>query len=318
MTTTILATGAGVGSSVVVAVMLGLGLGVGLLLALTGLWGITRRSPRLGGRRVSWWADQRVLRRLALAVGAGVVAGVVTGWVAGAVLAGLGIWVLPRVLGRDTEHSCRLRRIEAIAAWAEMLRDILAAAAGLEQAILATAPLAPEAIRAEVSALAARLEQGRRLAPALRELGDALADPTADVVIAALVMAAERQPRRLTDLLASLASAAREQAAMRMRVHAARARTRTSVRVIVATTCAFAAGLVLLNRPYLQAYDTPTGQLVLLGVGALFAAGFTGLVRMAAMADPARFLPPATSPDLGSGGPGDPVAQRPGREGQLT
>ena len=49
-------------------------------------------------------------------------------------------------------------RIEAVAGWSEMLRDTMAGAAGLEQAIVATATVAPLPIRAEVATLAVRLE----------------------------------------------------------------------------------------------------------------------------------------------------------------
>ena len=167
-----------------------------------------------------------------------------------------------------------------------MLRDTLSAAAGLEQAILATAPLAPPAIRGEITDLATRIENGDRLAPSLRRLADQLADPTGDLVIAALVLAAEQQARQLGDLLGSLAHAAREQASMRMRVEAGRARTRTSVRVIVGTTLCFAVAVVVLNRSYLSAYDSAVGQVVLLGIGVLFSLGFAWLVRIAQVAEP--------------------------------
>lgn len=223
-------------------------------------------------------------------IGAGLVAAVVTGWPAGGLLAGFAVWFLPQVLGRDPAQRRRLERIEAVAAWTEMLRDVLAAASGLEQAILATADLAPPAIAEEIHGLAARLQQGERLAPALRATATELDDPTADLVVAALVLAAEHQARQLAELLGSLARAAREQAAMRMRVQAGRARSRTSVRVIVGATVAFAVALVVLDRSYLSAYDTPAGQLVLLLVGALFAAAFAWMARIATFAESARVL----------------------------
>ncbi|MFD9735710.1 type II secretion system F family protein [Umezawaea sp. NPDC059074] len=226
--------------------------------------------------------------------------GVVTGWAISAVLAAAAVVGLPRTVGANVDHKRQLGRIEAIASWTEMLRDTLVAAAGLEQAVLATAPMAPAAIREEVVELAARLERGERLASSLRVLADRLSDPTADLVIAALVLAAEHQARQLAELLGELAAEAREQAAMRMRVEAGRARTKTSVRVIVITTLAFAAGLVLLNRDYLAPYDTSAGQLVLLLVGSLFAVAFVCLHRIARLDPPDRFLTElaAIRPDL--------------------
>ncbi|WP_424187632.1 type II secretion system F family protein [Actinokineospora sp. G85] len=286
------------------AALLGVGTGLGLLLVVLGWRGTDPRRHRRTRTRAAGNADQHRSLRLALAVTAGVVTGLLTGWVVGAVLAGLAAWALPRVLGRDPEHARRVARIEAIATWTEMLRDTLSAAAGLEQAILATAPLAPTAIRGEVGELAAGIENGDRLAPALRRLGERLDDPVGDLVIAALLLAAEQQTRQLAELLGSLADAARGQASMRMRVEAGRARTRTSVRVIVGTTLAFAVAVVLLNRGYMGAYDSAAGQIVLLGIGALFAAGFAWLNRIARVAQPDRFLStadqdPATSPARG-------------------
>jgi hypothetical protein len=77
---------------------------------------------------------------------------------------------------------------------------------------------------------------------------------------------------------------------MRLRVESGRARTRTSVRVVVGTTLVFAVGLVLLNREYLVPYDSAFGQLMLLAVGGLFGVAFWWLSRIADVAKPERFL----------------------------
>ncbi|UQS26048.1 type II secretion protein F [Amycolatopsis thermalba] len=276
-------------TEVLVAAAFGLGAAAGILLILAG-WRATPSRRGVVRAARGRGADRRVLVRLALAVGAGLLTAAVTGWLAGGVLAAAGVWFLPRLVGPDRAHARRVARIEAIASWTEMLRDVLSAAAGLEQAILATAPLAPAAIRGEVTGLAARLESGQRLAPALRGLARELDDATADLVLAALVLAAEHQARQLGDLLGSLATTAREQAAMRMRVETGRARTRTSVRVIVATTLAFAAGVVLFNRAYLDVYNSAIGQVVLLLLGGVFAAGFAWLARITTSGGRARVL----------------------------
>ncbi len=281
-------------SSPAVAAVLGLGTAVGVLLAIRGWRGGPQRRPRRPP------ADPRRARRCALAAVVGGVVGLLTGWVVGALLAGLACWSLPRALGRDPGHTRRVERIEAIASWAEMLRDTLSAAAGLEQAILATAPLAPSPIREDVGELAAGIRTGERLEPALRRLADRWEDPVGDLVVAALLLAARQQTLQLAELLGSLADAARSQATMRMRVEAGRSRTRTSVRVIVGTTATFAAAVVVLNRDYLAAFDGITGQLVLLMIGGLFAAGFAWLARIARIAEPERFLSATTA--LSAGG----------------
>ncbi|TKG60349.1 MULTISPECIES: type II secretion system F family protein [Pseudonocardiaceae] len=282
-------------TSTILAAVLGVGAALGVLL-IVAAWrrpaAASSPSRRAGLIRAARGhaGERRALLRLTVAVGAGVLTGAVTGWIVGAMLATATVWFLPRLVGPDRAHTQRVARIEAIASWTEMLRDVLSAAAGLEQAILATAKLAPAAIRGEIAALAARLESGQRLAPTLRALARELDDSTADLVLAALVLAAEHQARQLGDLLGSLATTAREQAAMRLRVETGRARTRTSVRVIVATTLAFAAGVVVFNRAYLDVYNTPTGQVVLLLIGALFAGGFAWLARIATSGAQPRVL----------------------------
>ena len=227
--------------------------------------------------------------RLAAAVGAGVVVGAATGWPVAALIAGAGCWAVPKLFGDSRDQAGLIARVEAIAGWAEMLRDTMAGAAGLEQAIAASAPVAPLPIRPQVVELAARLERDR-LGSSLRAFADELADPTADLVVAALLLAGEHQAGRLGDLLGGLAGSARDQATMRLRVEAGRARTRTSVKVIVGVTAGLALFLAVLNHGYLAPYSSPTGQLVLLVVGALFAAGFAWLAKMTRPVRPARLL----------------------------
>jgi tight adherence protein B len=275
------------------AALCGAGVGLGLALIWAGWRGVDlpRRTRPAARPKV-----ERANLRIGLAVGAAVVVGAATGWPVGAVLAALAGWGAPGLLPGTRGRSELVGRVEAIAGWAEMLRDTMAGAAGLEQAITATAPVAPLPIRAEVATLAVRLE-GERLAPALRAFAEEVADPTCDLVVAALVLAAEHQAQRLGELLGSLAQAARDQATMRLRVEAGRARTRTSVKVIVGATGGLVLGLAVLNRGYLAPYDSAVGQLVLLLVGAVFAGAFVWLAKMTRPSTVERFLT-KPSPEL--------------------
>jgi tight adherence protein B len=218
--------------------------------------------------------------------------GLGTRWPAAAFLAAAGAWALSAWWRPDRAARTGTDRLEAIAVWTELLRDTLSAAAGLEQAILSTATTAPSALAMPVADLAARLQDGGALPVALRAFANDVDDPTMDLVVAALVLAATRQARDLTGLLSTLAQAARDQVVLRLRVGAGRARVRTSVRIIMATTLGMIAALVLLNRGYLTVYDSAEGQLVLLAVGGLFALAFAWLDRIAAVPVPPRILAP--------------------------
>jgi Flp pilus assembly protein TadB len=275
----------------VLAALVGAGIGAGILLIAYGLRRTTRNAAP--ARRVALSQEQAV--RLAACLTAAAVVGLLTHWPVGAALAAIAAWTLPRMLGTDRATQKAQARTEAVAAWAEMLRDNLSAAAGLEQAIIASATVAPAAIRDEVSTLAASIRAGMRLPDALAAFRDELDDPTGDLVVRALSQAAQRQASKLADLLAELAELARKRTAVRLRVAAGRARVRTSARVVTATTLVFAVALVVLNRSYLSAYDTATGQLVLLLIGAMFAVGFAGLDRLGRLADTPTPAPPPTT-----------------------
>ncbi|MBV9143678.1 MAG: type II secretion system F family protein [Pseudonocardiales bacterium] len=279
-------------SSVALLALLGLGVGVGLLI-LVFPGHATPAVSASAGRWVRWWTHQREQRspRWLLAAGAAAIGvGALTGWIVGALLAAMAVWGIPRIFAANTDHERQIARIEAIAGWTEMLRDTLAAAAGLEQAITATARTAPMAIRPQILEVAARLTRGDRLTAALRWLASELADPTADLVIAALILSAEHQARQLAPLLGQLAETARGQVEMRQRVETSRARTRTTMRVVVVTTVCFAGGLILFNPAFLAPYGSPVGQLVLLGIGAIFTLAFVWMARLARIEEPERFL----------------------------
>jgi Flp pilus assembly protein TadB len=276
--------------STLVAALYGLGFGSGLWLVVDGL---TRRPrPRRGatvGVLRRWAAGSGPLR-LAGAATAAALVGVWTRWPVAALLAAAGVWAAPGLLAGARTSGGTQARLEAVAGWAESLRGTLQAAAGLEQAILATAVTAPQPIRQEVGRLAEAIRAGVRLPEALRAFADDLDHPDGDRVVAALLLAATGHARTVADQLGALAAAAREQAAARLRVHTEWSTTRTSVRVIIAITVVMGVAMMVFNREFLTAYDDAGGQVMLLLVGVMFAAGFSWLARLSRIPDPPRVL----------------------------
>lgn len=252
--------------------LLGLVAGVYLVASAWALWGIPLSWGRVDRdferRRRRPRVDRLALRAVA-AVLAGVVAGLATGWPVGTALAAAGGFMLPSVGAAQRARNRSLERIEAVAAWTEMLRDVLSAGGGLEQSIVVTAEVAPLPIATQVGRMAVRIRGGQDLVDALLRLSAELDDEMADKVVAALVLAARRSPGHLSDLLSALAEIARDNLEMRRRIETRRSSIRSSVRLITVITVGFSA-LVMLNRDYRVAYRSAVGQAVLLVVVALF------------------------------------------------
>jgi Flp pilus assembly protein TadB len=269
------------------ALLLGAGVGLGLYLAWSAL---IHAAPGNRGRRTR--AQVRSWQPRVVTAAAGALAlGTITRWpVLAAAGAGLG-WFARDLLGGRAAREAAVARSDAIATWAEMLRDTLSGAHGLEEVIVTTAPIAPVPIRDQVVALADRLAH-ERLAPALRRLADDLADPTADLVVATLVLAAETSGRDLSEVLGALAMAARDEAAMHRRVDAARARARATVQIVTGLTLVMMVALLLFSRSYLAPYNDALGQAVLALIAGLFGLGLWWLGRMGHLVAPERFLNP--------------------------
>ena len=177
----------------------------------------------------------------------GVVIFLVTRWLLVAVVLSLVFIAVPALKSKQ-----RLRRDErgladAIATWTEQLRDTLAGAHGLEQAIVATSDHAPVAISVAVRRLSAQIQYGK-LSDGLRRFADEVDHPIADFVSAALITATKYQARDIAQLLGHLAQCAREEGRMRTRIWVGRARTRSSVRIISFVVIGFIALLVIFNR----------------------------------------------------------------------
>lgn len=279
--------------SIFVAMALGAGVGLGLLILLAGIRGVPVLPS--GERR----ADQRraVLttshrgRVWMLALLAGAVVWLITGWFAAGLLAICAAVVLPRTFGGQAARNAWIAKTEAIAAWTEMLRDTMAAADGVEEAIAATVRIAPRPIRTEVSLLDARRRSERSLSESLAVFGREVDHPSCDLVVAALSMAAAGEGSDFVGVLTRLASITRDEVKMRLRVEAGRAQVRTASRMIVVILIAIVLLLSVMSRGYLEPYGTAVGQLWLVGVGGIFAVGVLLLERMSRIDLPERFSP---------------------------
>jgi Flp pilus assembly protein TadB len=214
---------------------------------------------------------------------------VVTGWVVVAGSVAMLVAAIPGIGRPYIQARNEQELVDGIAAWTEQLRDTLAGAHGLEQAIVATSIHAPLVLQTQVKKLASYIGYGS-LEDGLRRFGDELNNSTADFVVAALVTASQHQARDLGMLLTQIAQCARDESKMRSRVWVGRARTRSAVKIIATVIALFVLGLFLFNRPYLQPYSSIQGQIVLSGILGIFSASLSLMQSMAKIIEPERFV----------------------------
>ena len=198
--------------------------------------------------------------------------------------------VWPLFFGGAAQEREAAERIAALATWAESLRDTIAGAVGLEQAVPATVHAASPVIRDHLALLADRMRVRVPLPTALRQFADDLDDPTADLIVSALIMNARLRGPGLRSLLGNLAATARTELDMRQRVSASRAGTRRSAQIVIVFSILMIMGLALFNPGFVSPYDSAQGQVVLLVVVGLFAAGMMWMRRLAGIRLPRRFL----------------------------
>lgn len=268
------------------AAAVGLLAGLGALLMVAGA-----RGNQVLPRPKSPTSD-RPDRDLALAASslvAALVLWALTGWIVAAVAGGAAVWGTRHLFSRRAESQRAVARTEAIAVWTEQIRDNMAAAAGLEQALLTSAAHAPESIADEVTRFVSRIDRGVHLLDALADLGDELDHPAADLVVVALANAVRLEARDLGPLLSRLALFIRADVRMRLRIEVSRARIRTSARIVVVTTFFTAAFLFVFSPNLLDAYDSVAGQLWLLVVIGVFVAAGALMRSLASDEYPGRF-----------------------------
>ncbi|MDR1852266.1 MAG: type II secretion system F family protein [Propionibacteriaceae bacterium] len=236
----------------------------GLLLCALGV--LARPAPvRRPKSRPAWEAWFRRLPRgralLALcALITGIVLALTTGFVIAIVVLPAAVFGIPALLQAPDERS-KTAKLGALAEWTRNLAGLLLARQSLEGALAASLKSAPEAIRNEVARLVSRINGRGGVQAALRAFADELDDSSADVVAAALMIAARQRGDGLSATLLQVSQLVDEEVRGRQAIEADRAKPRTNARMLVAVSLA---GLVLtLFIGGFEAYSTPMGQALL-------------------------------------------------------
>jgi Flp pilus assembly protein TadB len=284
------------------AILVGAIAGGGLFLFVVAMRGLPPSPPGKGADKFQRQLQDLISIRGAIALILGVVVLIGTRWIVAAI--GMSLLALGwQGLGGAASERMAMARLESLATWTESLRDTIAGAVGLEQAIPASLRIAAPTLQEPLARLVDRLHTRVSLSDALRRFADDLDDPSSDLIIAALIINARLRGPGLRDLLGALSGSVREELDMRRKVNAERRSTRRSVQIVVGVSVGLALALALFNRSYVQPYGSLVGQVILTIVAALYAASFLWLRSLSRFDSPQRLLTgtvpgvPAESPE---------------------
>jgi Flp pilus assembly protein TadB len=236
-------------------------------------------------------AMSRRTRMLVLAgLGVGVLAWLITGWPLALLAGPVAVVGLPMLLS-SSSATARIERLEAMEEWTRSLSGVLTVGVGLEQALVATLRSTPAPIAPEVTRLVARLRARWVTEDALRAFADELDDATGDLVAANLILGARRRGAGLASVLEGLAESVAADVRARREVEADRAKPRATARWVTLISASVLIVLAL-SGTYVEPYQSPLGQVILVGLLSAYVATLVWMKRMAIGRALPRFLAP--------------------------
>lgn len=254
-------------NAALVAVIVSVAL-IGIVLLIAGLIPADRSNPdKVPSRRSLQLQTLRskFTRRQRYAVVAGLVGGVVvwllSGWVIALIAVPAAVIGVPFLTSGGNEKAT-IDKLEGLQNWIRALAGLITAGSPLESAIGRSASSAADSVKEQVADLAARLNARWPTDDALMRFAHELADPTADMMIAHLRLAAKERGPGLATALEDIAQDVFDEVKARRQIEADRAKPRQNIRFITYITF----GILLLipfAGQFFAAYSSPIGQLIL-------------------------------------------------------
>jgi tight adherence protein B len=195
---------------------------------------------------------------------------------------------------RTRRRSTRRARQQCWPEAIELLAGAVRAGDTLPAAVALVAERGPMPLRPAFRALVADHRVSGDFVGALERLGIALADPTADRVVATLVIAHRVGGRELGHVLRTLGTFLREDLTIRKEVQARQSWTLVAARV--AATAPWLVLLLVASRPQgARAYDSLAGLVVLVGGAIATIVGYRLMIAIGRLPEEPRVLVRATT-----------------------
>jgi Flp pilus assembly protein TadB len=271
----------------VAALAAGLGVLAATIAAGEPATAVARRAAHKWWAAESTLASSAALRRLdghtlialegLAAVAAGICAITMTGLPVLAVPAAAGGASVVRAAVRARARERQVLRQDAVLEATRMLRQLLeTGATGVNQAVAVLGERGPIALRTEFRLISAR-SIGKR--QAWKDARERIGEPLFDMLAAAVLI---QRPGggELVPLFADLEASVTAAQEVEREARALQAQARSASSIIVALPIAFLLILSTLHSPYLDAFHQPAGEIFLLVMLAVMAAGYLWMRRL--------------------------------------
>lgn len=276
---------------IVLGVLLAIGLlGLGRLIrGLPLIPSLTRGTRR--GRALSSKEKQTLLAGLAV----GVVVVIATRNLVFAVIAGAAVVLWPMVAGGGKAERAALTKLEALAQWTESLRDLAQKGAGLESVIPKTVDTASDVLLPPLRLMSRRLSVKVPLPEALSRFADEVDESSADMVVAALALAARQRKGKLSDVLSALSLSLRDELEQRTKVMRERNVVRREAAQVAVMTAVLVIAASLFSPQSLPEGESGTAaQLLPLVLAVAYLYVFSRVRKLAEPEPTPRFLSSAS------------------------
>ncbi|MEO4039934.1 type II secretion system F family protein [Micrococcus luteus] len=158
-------------------------------------------------------------------------------------------------------HAKHTEQLQQMEAWTRSLSGMIVTGAALETALMGSLSNAGTLIRPQIEHLASRIQAGWSTMHALEVLAEEWADPTGDMIVLHLKLAAKQRGAGLARALDDLSEGVSEEVKIRRKVASDRAAPTRQARIVSIATLGLLCVIPLLGGP-MATYREPIGQLL--------------------------------------------------------
>lgn len=191
-----------------------------------------------------------------------------TRWPAAALFGVIVGWVGPDVSASFSQKKKSLAQIEAYESWVSQLAHLIRSGNHVVGALKLSLGGAPEAIKEDVSILIAQTEIIGSV-PALDQFAERSRSPYADQIVLGLRVAYE-SGTKVAEVFNDLDDVFKNEIDITKRAESSRQLANTQILLSLGISFALVVLLVIINRGYLEPFDTLTGQVVMVIAASLF------------------------------------------------